>query len=161
MPQNLIQLPKEAYFPVSITTITIQDHKVVNRYGLFGKIGSITRRSNSDMQSLYQFEKHGVSFEAAIEECARELEHDIHILANAISDHYEIWEKDDGCNRWNNLCDFAASETGRVMASQFIEMIRSCDNWEQLYDHMQLNSKFQKEMKGKINRWMEQQCLKI
>ena len=156
MPQNLIQIPETVEFSVLGYFVAIKNHEFATYYGLFGRINDIIRDSYSSGETLYQFEKHGISYEAAIECCVSELEHDTNVLANAISGHYKIWvDNKEGVN-WLTLVDFSGSDTGRVMASQFIEMIRSCDDWEQLYDHMQLNSKFQKEMKGKINGWLEQ-----
>ena len=159
MPQSLIQLPKEAKFKINGWNVIIHNHKVENSgTGIFYLIISTIQGSTSDLLTLTSFEKHGVGYESAIEYCAHELEHDVDTLAYVILLNRPIRSKK--TNVVKNQCDlvfkFSKSVRGRAIASQYVEKIRSCSNWEDLYDEMQLTSKFQKEMWNRITREIKQ-----
>ena len=151
MPQSLIQLPKTANFRILGWSIIIEDHTITNNYGLLGKITRIIVELPVDRQALYQFEKHGISWEAAIEYCTRELEDNPRILATVIR-YYGIDKgvRSDTMDDWNNRVSFSESAAGRKIAEQFVEKIRSCGNWGELYDELQLTTKFSKYMKERI-----------
>ena len=156
MPQSLTRMPKEVSFKFYWHTITIQNHRVVYMGGFFGIIVDTIQSIDSSSQSLYQLEKHGISFEMAIECCAHELEHDVSVLAYNIRNYempgLKFSRNSDG---WIPFVDFSKSKKGRAIADQFIEKIRSCSNWEELYDELQLSSQFQKDMKSRIIREIE------
>ena len=159
MTQNLIQLPKEALFEVGKRLITIMDHKVMNRWGLLDTILLIVRSFDSDRQTLYQFEEHKVSFEAAIEYCAAELEHDTDALFCVVYGKYAIQNiRGLGIDKTYYLIeDFSKSVAGRKIAEQLIEKIRSCDNWGELYDEMLYTSKFTKDMRKRMIKELKEQ----
>ena len=150
MPQSLTQLPEEADIRIARKNVTIQNHKVLERGGLTGRIRLIIEDENSDIQSLYQFEKHGVSYEAAIEYCAQEFEEDAVILANFIVRNLNE----------RRALSFSESVAGRKIAEQFIEKIRSCDNWGELYEELHRSSRFHQEIVDKISTELEQ-CRKV
>ena len=162
MSQSLIQLPEEADFEILEWDITIRNHEVQEE-GLFGTIIAIIKSSLSNKKTLEEFEKHKVSYEAAIEWCARELESDPWILEGVIWWHYnpkklkEIKNKD----TWSVISALSTSDAGKSIAEQIVEKIRSCDNWGDLYDEMQMTSKFQQETRRKIKMELKQQCLKV
>ena len=68
--QSLIQLPKTADIIIGMCHITIRNHKVTGDFGLFSDIMNIIVDPDSREYILVEFEKHGISFEAAIECCA-------------------------------------------------------------------------------------------
>ena len=169
MPQSLTQLPKTADFKIGGRWIVIDDHEVVSGDGLFSGIIYYVNSPYFDGQILYEFEKHGISFEMAIEECVRELEPDIKTFARVIRDNgiYASIISDNDIYTsmmtdyrpdWNSRRDFTKSLGGRKIASQLIEKIRSCGNWGELYAELQHTSKFSKDMKNKIKEEIIQWC---
>ena len=106
----------------------------------------------------HQFEKHGINFEAAIECCCGELEENEQILACAIYWSYDELEK----IKMHPLDDmpdailvFSRSAAGRKIAAQLIEKIRSCDNWEELYDVFHYTNKFYNDVMSGIEDELE------
>ena len=164
MPQNLIRLPKIADIRFTGRDVTIRNHKVVERGGLTSRIMRITNDQGSNRQTLVEFEKHGINSEMAIEECVRELEEDVNTLAHAV---FMYWDREDILKyytgkKWDDgIFAFTKNKTGRIIADQYIEKIRSCDNWGDLYDELHHTSKFQKYMKKRIKEEMRQQCRKV
>ena len=152
MPQSLVQMPEIADVKMTCWYIKIRNHKVVHANGLIGKIIFNAGLTNSDRRTFYKFEKHGISFECAVEYCAREIEKDVTILTNIIWWVYEIKRirYPSAKNNWLEVNKFSESGMGRNIAEQFIEKIRSCENWGELYDEMHPDSEFHKEMKNKI-----------
>ena len=163
MPQSITQLPMYADFKILRYHFTIRYHKVREVERLFGNIMWIIVDTNSDGQTLRQFEKHGISFETMIEECARELEHDVGVLAWFICLNHNadtirgpnILE-----NKWSACLNFSKSDAGRNIADQFIEKIRSCDNWDQLYEEIHPQNIFCKNMEKRIIMELKQ-CHKV
>ena len=154
MAQSLIQLPKDAQFSIAGWDITIEDHMITNNYGLFGTIINMINSSNSNEKTLVEFEGYKISFECVIEECARELEQDTMILAWFIFKEYAVTDLNE------QIVRFVKSEAGRIIAGQFVEKIRSCDDWSELYDEMQHKSRFQQDMRNRIIGELEQ-CRKV
>ena len=151
MPQNLIQMPETADMRIGGWGIVIRNHRCINGNGLFNRIVGIIHSIYSNRESLVEFEKHGISFETVIEYCAAEMEHDAVTLTAIIHWQYIIQKiiKSNECD-WSIGADFSQSVTGRVMAEQFIDKIRSCSNWGELYDEMDRKSKFMQDMRSKI-----------
>ena len=162
MPQSLTRLPQTADFKMERYPIRIRDHEVENWgvRGLLGKIMRVISHSDSNKETLCQFEKHGISFEMVIEYCACELEYNTDILADIMYGHYY---DDDVLNEKGVILDlesihiFSKSEAGRIIAGQFVEKIRNCGDWEELYDEMQMTGKFRKDMKRRIKRELKKQ----
>ena len=153
MGQSLTQMPKKTDFKICGWEISIMEHKARGSEGLYGRIVFIVEDPESNRDTIQQFEKYGISFEAAIECCAEELEENPGVLAWFIS-----WEYDMGDSGF--IAGFSESEAGRSTATQLMEKIRSCDNWVELYDELHHSSRFQKEMKSKILKELEQ-CPKV
>ena len=162
MPQSLTQLPKKAGFYIVGWDIIIRNHRVTGM-GLFWDIMRIIRGVNSDRQTLTEFEKHGISFEAAIECCASEMEHDVNMLTN-IMWHGDILESVFGTTQMldtRSKCeDFSKSMAGRKIAEIYIEKIRICDNWGELYDEFHYTSEFIKDIKNRIVEELKQ-CRRV
>ena len=163
MPQSLIRLPKKADIEIVEVRIEIRDHKVPNKGGLMWFIMYLIQNHYSNKQTLVELEKYGVSYEAAIEYCAEEWEHDVNIRAYIISEYHSKWHslETDTEDAWEYMINFSKSVTGIKIANQFVEKIRSCDNWGELYDELRQNSRFQKDMKNRIINELEQQCRKV
>ena len=141
MPQSLIQLPESADIEIVGWGVTIRDHKVVSWDGLFSHMVRLVRDYNRGIQDLVKFEKHGISFECAIEESVRELEQDIEAVARILS--FCCFDTD-ACSR------ISKSKGGRNIADRYIEKIRNCENWGELYDEIHPSSKFSKDMRNRI-----------
>ena len=158
MPQNTIQLPKNAEFEIDGYGVTIQNHMVTNYGGLFGPIMYIVTCLDLPKNELVKFEKHGISYEAAIECCVLNLEKDAEVLTDLIYHDYDMKRvsKNGTDSNWKDLHIFSKSVAGRKIAGQFTEKIRSCDDWGQLYEEMHHTSKFYKDMKNKIKEEMKQ-----
>ena len=140
MPQSLIQMPKTADFYIKGHIIVIQNHKVVSYWSLFHQIVQIARDWENNRQTLAELEKYGISFEAAIECCAKELD-DPRTLEEVLA-----WDR----SKTDVMRGFSESKEGRKMADMYIEKIRSCDDWGELYDEMQEKSQFSKDIKIRI-----------
>ena len=160
MPQSLTQLPKDADFRVLGWEIQTRNHRIINcAHGLWGVIIDIIRDSDSSMDTLYQFEKQGISWEMAVECFAHELEYHDTALSDTICwcyDNLEI-KKMFTEKTLERIDGFSESAAGRKIAEQFIEKIRNCDDWEELYDEMQMTGKFRKDMKRRIKRELKKQ----
>ena len=162
MPQNLIQLPKEATIHIAGNHIQIEEHRVRDGYGLIGCMMIIVMDSPHNREILTQFEKYRVSFEAAIEESVRELEGDAEILANILDLDQDIQREFPGAKSHMNIfIPFSKSEAGRTIAGIYVEKIRNCSDWGELYDQMHWKSKFHREMKTRTKMEMKQQCRKV
>ena len=117
----------------------------------------IIEDSGTDRRILTEFEKYKVSYEAAIEECCYELEENKFILANIIYYYRgEIIEIKGGTitGTWNKVVKFSESPKGRVIADQYIDKIRSCSDWEELYDELHSKSTFSKHLIKQIQETM-------
>ena len=158
MPQSLTQLPKKMEFAIAGWDITIRDHVVVKANHLFGVIIDIASDTRVSRGIFTEFEKHGISFEMVIEECARELEHDANVLAEIIRWEYLALKKImlDG-KRMNLIRVFSNGVAGRKIAAQYIKKIRSCNDWEELYDTLKIPNEFHKRMRRKVIREIRQQ----
>ena len=121
-------------------------------------LASIMPDSNSDIRTLYEFEEYGISWEMAVEQCVTELEEDALIFARIIAHgHFNVLDSFTEKipytvveNNWVRLKNFSKSVTGRAVVDQLVEKIRSCENWEELYDEMQMTSRFQRDIKSKM-----------
>ena len=157
MPQSLTQLPEKTEFRVGGHRIIIRDNRVVNWKGLFDAILWCVMSSRTHRDTLYQFDKHGISCEMAIECCAEELDGgNTEKFANLIGTHYEI-KRISGQSPFSRSDEFfniSKSGAGRIIVDQLIEKIRNCDDWGELYDELHLSSRFQKEIKKKIEKEM-------
>ena len=149
MGQSLTRLPKEAEFEIDGWPIEIHNHCIAHEDGLTGNIMSIILKPDSDRNTLKQFEKYGISFEMVIEKCVYELEYNTTILT-----FYITGINEDNESYWGKVNQFSASDAGRRIAGQVIEKIRSCDDWGMLYDELHFSSRFQKEIKKKIEKEM-------
>ena len=152
MPQSLTRLPKTADFKIGGIFITIKNHKVTNDLDLLSKIMHIIWQSDSDRETLYQFENNGISYEAAIECCVLNLEKDARVLGDLIyHDYYtkRVYKNGTDSN-WNDILKFSESAAGRIIADQLVEKIKSCDDWGELYDEMLYTSKFTKDITNRI-----------
>ena len=158
MPQNLILLPKSADFEILGWPVKIQNHRAVHTDSLFTSISSIINKSTpGSIQTLVEFEKHKVSYEAVIEYCADEFENDVDVLTSVIRDYLIPEIKDiDNTQQWRVIHNFSKSMTGRSIAVMYIEKIRSCENWSELYEEMHYASRFNQDMKNRITAEMEQ-----
>ena len=163
MPQSMTQLPKEADFNIDGWWVTINNHQISKYVSLWLKIINISQSPRSDKNTLYQFEKHGVSFEAAIEWCATEFEENADVLADVIYWHYGIQKVRENTvgSQFNLFSAFSESKAGRKIAVQYIEKIRCCNNWEELYEEMQMTSRFHEDMKSRIKVEVKEQCRKV
>ena len=153
MPQSLIQLPETADFYIGGWPITIRNHKVVDvDGGLISRIIDIVHDTMISRGMLDELEKHGISFEAAIEYSVAELEQDAKGLTDVIYSayHTETVKVDNRYYFWNVNDKFSSSDAGRKITSLFVEKIRSCDNWGELYDEMHLTSEFIQDIKNRI-----------
>ena len=156
MPQSLIQLPETASFEIRGWDIIIRNHEITDCFGLFGLIFRIANGHRTGRNILFEFEKHKISFEAAIECCAYELENTTDVLASAMNWRYYSYGDFDQICKTDAIFAFTKSDAGRIIAGQFVEKIRSCDNWKELYDEMHQTSRFQHDMVSRMIKWVKQ-----
>ena len=148
MPQSLIQMPESAIM-FSRMTIHIRNHRVQYGNNLFGwAMWSIHGKEWE--QAVSEMEKHGITYEVFIEYIVAELEQNHSVFAQAIKWHYDIRHPN-----WKEYSVFSASETGRKITQSIIDGIRDCENWKQVHDTMNQQSRFYKDIKKTINREVE------
>ena len=98
-----------------------------------------------------------------IEHCAGELEDTQSILECIFWWHLDLWKKQNG-KRMNYSAgislDFAANKVDRKFRDQYVDKIRSCDNWEELYDEFHHTSRFYRDMKSGIEKELKH-CRKV
>ena len=149
MAQSIVQLPESAEIVICGWMIKIKNREVQSYYGLLFEIMQISRQMDLEKEYLSEFEGCGVSFEAVIEECIRELEEYPEALTGILYEHYgiikicDVTEKD----LLDLLYEFSKSNTGRTLAEKFAAKIRSCENWKKLNNTVHEHGKFQKELK--------------
>ena len=163
MAQSLTGLPESADIDIANWWVSIRDHEIIDGDGgLFNMIIGIAGVEGFGRGMLYQLEKLGISYEAAIECCAHELEQNVGVLVDVIRWHIIRCGIEDmtGEEYVDLFLSFSKSEAGRNIAGQFVEKIRSCDNWDDLYDELNHMSKFYKDMRKKIGMELKQ-CRKI
>ena len=162
MPQSLTLLPKTADIPFGLFDISIREHRAVNAGRLLGGTVDIITHGDSDRESLEEFEKHGISFEAAIEYYVWELEKNSYVFAYLIDRYYDDtgYRKVDVEKEYKFFMNSTSSDAGKKIADQLVEKIRSCENWGELYDEMHMNNRFQKDMKDRILGELKQ-CRRI
>ena len=149
----MTRLPNTADIEILGWSIEIRNHQVVNYdCRFFDVIMDLVSDVRSDRETLYQFEKHGISFEMVVEECVKELEEDTLALVSLIFGHYKLSKivyADKG-STWLEKCAFSAGRTGRKIVDRIVEKIRDCNDWGELYDEMNPESRFHKEIIKKI-----------
>ena len=159
MPQSLTQLPKTADIVIGECKTIIRNHMPHKNHNLTVKITDIIRWSPYNRELLAEFEKYGVSFEAAIEYCVHELEDDLwDTVGRLIYWNYNL-KKIYGIGidkEWNIILSFSKSAAGRKIAEMYIEKFRNCNSWEELYIELHMTSKFQQDMKSRVIREIEQ-----
>ena len=144
-------MPKQMSVQIQGWPVTIHNHRVTSKDGLFGRIAVIVRYPDSYRESLAEFEKYGINFEMVVEYCACELLDDPLILAG-VTWHYNIktFKHTPSTILWNRITMFSKSIVGRHIADQFIDKIRNCDNWGELYDIMHPQNKFNRNIRSRM-----------
>ena len=97
-----------------------------------------------------KFENHGVIFEAVKEYCADEIQCRHIEFGEIITSRYNIQEIPDVNDMPSILNAFFKSSTYLEIRKLFIDKIRSCKKWAELYDELNPASKFSKWMQGRI-----------
>ena len=156
MTQGMEQLPCEADFRILGWCVKIKNHKVMNHFGLFGSMMDIAKDSHFGSQFLTEFEGNGITCKAAIQHSATELENNPEILAYLTLTHYCFWEIKEDCseNDWDEILNFSKSVEGRNIAGMISEKIKSCTNWQDVYDELRPKSAFNCGMTGEIREAM-------
>ena len=149
MAQSLVGLPKKTRFEINGILIEIKNHKVTEIMGLVGKIKWIANTKESDRDTLTEFEKYRISFETAIECCVQELENNPIILGST------IWWYDIKTNL-KAIIDFSATGNYETYAELYIEKLRDCQNWGELYDELNNKSRFARYMKRLFSKGLKQ-----
>ena len=173
--QSLVRLPETVDLKINDTSLHIRDHRVASGYGLYVWVSDIIQYIDSQRCKNSEFtyddwntvvtnmEKQGLVYEAVIEWCVQELENKTDILEHIVYFHYNITRiqrKTPIAISLEVLSDFLKNDRGRSIANQLIEKIRSCDDWQDFYDEMRLTSRFNMDLKNRIQREVDQ-CLKI
>ena len=143
MPQSLVYLPKAAEITGDGWGIRIKDHRVVDHTSLFLWMCRIIQ-DNHGVDVVSEFEKHGITYEIFTEYVVSELEVNINVFERLIWFHINIFENIDTCS------EFAASREGSKIIDEFVEKIRSCDNWTEFIEAMKLRGSFIKEITEKV-----------
>ena len=162
MAQSIVELPESAMINADWLYLEIKDHKPANGAKLFGIIMSVVDSASSDKNTLPKLEGYGISFEALIEQCCKELEDGHQVLADVISWRYFNYKTKttDQNKNWDKIHNFTKTPEGKMVTEQFAEKIRDCENWEELFYEMRTDSKFSQDIKNIIFRGMKQ-CHKV
>ena len=152
MAQSLTRLPKTAEFSIQRIHVKINDHKMEPHTDLLDIIMNINKDEFSDRNTLSQFEKHGISWKMAVEQCVKEMQYDTDVLGWIIFWNVNISTSKVALKNYDDkiTCAFSKSVAGRHIATQFIEEIRRCNNWGELHDQMHWKSRFGKDVEKQI-----------
>ena len=158
MPQSLTQLPKEIDVDIDhMWHVPIKNHLIERPDYLLYTVTCVIDSPRTDKNTLFQFEAFGVNYESFTVACSDILKNDpVGSLCRVLFFHYGM------CNyltdmpngqserRHDLIFRLLKSRLGKIYADILVEKIRSCDNWDDLYEEMHHTSKFHKYMRGRI-----------
>ena len=157
MVQSLVRLPENADIKIGRWYVSIKNHRVVTTCGLLGRILGMIDDPDTDIGILSEFEKHGVSYEAVIEECVAEFDR-ISVIKYIMRFVYKfkmngVYVEEDQ----EIFNSFSKSDIGVTLEDKLVDKIRSCRNWDELYNEFHSTSKFsidlKKIIKEEITQW--------
>ena len=155
MTQNMTGMPETAEFRVRGYLVTIENHEVENWGGLLDIMWCVTN-VDRDKDILSKFEKHGVSFAAAIKCLIQETSSKNDMIARALQRHYGTCVvESEIINQRDKIIVFIKNPQGELMMKQFTDKIKKCNNWIELYDVLDLTSRFQRDAAETIRNKVE------
>ena len=146
MAQSLTQLPKDAEIGIDGVFIYIKNHEITHPGGLFEWLDRIVNSKNWN-EAVVQMEKHGISFEAAVERCVTEIEHGPGVIRNIIGGYNSLIREE-----WYSNAKFSKSDMGNTVSELLISKIRQCEGWDEYQDVMQKTSGFKNGINEYLNR---------
>ena len=159
MTQSMTRLPKSAEIQALGNTLVIKDHVITSEWNLIEWIFQVINYQDRDIWNnmVKDLDANKLSYEAAIECCAQEIEDDYDTFGNIIYCHYDIkkYTCRDAEEHLQAVLAGSHSQECIKISEQFMEKIRSCDNWGDLYDEMQSTSKFIENMKKQISHILD------
>ena len=138
----LMGLPKTARIVTkSVQDLVIKNHKVTDNNSFMYMILFMIENKHWK-QVLPQLISQGFKIDGVIEECIRDMKDQKHV--NRILSNFYCNEKYYGY--------FKHSQSPEIVkiGECIIKKLKTCKNWDQLYQMMRKNSDFQKEMQKKM-----------
>ena len=144
MVQDIVQLPEMASITVGEYTVNIENHKIKAENLLEWILRLMTNHLWNE--GVVKMKQNNISCEAVVEECVRELdENDKQFL-------FFIWWNYDLQDRWREIDEFSTTEEYWEITQQLIGAIRDCANWAELYETLNLKSKFNERTIQQVRR---------
>ena len=139
----LIGLPKTAQIQCNgLPLISIENHRVVSKDGIMYWMMFM----NYDKQwkhILSQFISQGFKIGGVIEECIRDMKDQKHVN-RILFDFYSTGIK------YEDIVEKSQSPEIRKIVGRIIKKLKTCKNWNQLYQMMRKNSNFQKQIQKQM-----------
>ena len=141
---SLNGLPKTAYVTIEdwSTGLIIKNHKVADDHSLMYMI--LFMIENKQWKHILpQFISQGFKIDGVIEECIRNMKDQIHV-------NYILYNFYSGGKVYGYIKQNSQSPEIVKIIGCIIKKLKTCKNWNQLYQMMRKNSDFQKEMQKKM-----------
>ena len=133
MAQEIAGLPESAEVDFDFWYFIIENHKVVNKSGMFRNIAGMFR-DDDFTEIVSKLKRQSIGIEAVIECFVTELEREGQsplswIMFDAMSAKYKI----------KAVNVFLSTERGVKFVEEFVKKIRDCENWYKLFIIMRKN----------------------
>ena len=169
MVQSLTMLPETAEIRLHGFTLKIQNHEIRKGISMAYFMMVATRHEHLWSEIIRDMERQKITYEAAVEQCVAEIESDHCILEAIFYWHYNIVKnakfmayKAKHGKRHDDVTAITTriskSPAGRIIATWFVEKIRSCENWQEFYTEMKRESDFNRYTKSWVMREAKKQC---
>ena len=145
MAQNIVRLPESAVINAGRWLLTIKNHAVITKYGLFTGIAGAIREGHWD-EVLKQLKSGEFSYESVLEQCVAEIE------TNQKAFTYAIWWNYDADLTYTKAKEFIKTDAGVSLGIKIVDNIRDCSNWDELYKELHPKSKFSRDIQKIIKR---------
>ena len=147
-------LPKTAEIKcIGTGYLEIKDHKVVNwRGGIMEWLTNVLLfygHSGQYDNAVTQMIQQGFKFEGVKEQCILDLQNEKKL-------EEILWQYVQDKGTQQKIQKLVKSETGKNIARDIIEMIKTCDNWDQFFVEMRKESAVQKKIRARIIRGIKQ-----
>ena len=136
MEQNIVRLPETAEINIDNSWLIIENHKVKKGMQLFIWMQGLAK-NEEQYETLDEFEKWGITYEAFIEQCVMELEED-----SVVFQTMENWEYCDNYTNDRVRLDVANTPAAAEIISDMVDHIRDCNDWEDFFELINPESDF-------------------
>ena len=143
--QPLVGLPRTGHIQCNFTTLKIENHIVQNIHGLLDWTLEAVSWGGWDI-ILPQLIRQEFKIGGVIEQCVKDLQD--HKKQNILFGQFSK-EPNDEMKNWEEK---SAPPQVEEFFAEIITRLKNCKNWDDFYDVINMNSKFRKEMRDKMEQ---------